>query len=258
MLQFHIKKILGVIQANINAIVNPDSQQSTAWQIASTRPQVIFFGSIAGGTGSGALLDLACAMRTITHSEWDHQAFLMLPGVFRTLWPKLNPHIEENGYAFLKQLDFIMAERDGIVSGKYGDLFTVHTEDDLTYQMVDPFDGITLIDETSQHHTIWYEHPRELAAVVGEMMYAMTVALPLALGQISLRHTPHNFSTPWRGGKRCWYRSMGIAALRTPRPRSTAVPGCLCQRARLGPASGRPKRRRRDDGSNQAGRGLRG
>ena len=75
-------------------------------------PQIIFFGLVAGGTGGG--IDIACAARLKKRTIGSSAPFFLLPGVFAG---KVGvDYVEENSFAFLKELDFFMSghvNRDG-------------------------------------------------------------------------------------------------------------------------------------------------
>jgi hypothetical protein len=132
---------------------------------------------------------------------------------------QLTHYVEENGYAFLKQLDFFMSERNEIVAGTYGDLFDVKTLDGVEYQLQYPFDEITLIDNTSQaKNPAVYKQPKELSKVVGEVIYAtIGESVPLDKKATETRVNQGNFELAWDGGKTCLYKGIGIGVLRYPR-----------------------------------------
>lgn len=226
LLLFHLRKILNLVQSKLDEIGDPVAMRESTWRPGGARPRVIFFGSIAGGTGAGTLLDLACAMRPLTGSQWDFQAFLMLPGVFKG--KQLVHYVEENGYAFLKQLDFFMSERNAIVTGAYGDLFDVKTQDGVEYQLAYPFDDIALIGNTSQGaQPSVYTQPKDLSKVVGEVIYATTgESVPLDKKAAEALVNQGNFQTAWNGGKTCLYRGLGIGVLRYPRTELMAYGEC--------------------------------
>jgi hypothetical protein len=216
LLLFHLQKILSLIEAKLNAIGDPVAMRDGKWRPGNAQPRVIFFGSIAGGTGAGTLLDLACAMRLRTGNDWDYQAFLMLPGVFRG--KQLVYYVEENAYGFLKQLDFFMSQSNEIVSGTYGDLFDVKTQDGIEYKLKYPFNRITLVGSVAQgQNPAVYNEPKDLSRVIGEVIYAMTGdTLPLGSVEDAVLVNQANFESVWNGGKTCLYRGIGIGVLRYP------------------------------------------
>ena len=229
LLHFYMDEILARVEAAMKDIHGVDVVQNLGWEYGGARPQVVFFSSIAGGTGSGTVLDLACAIRTKTGHDWDHNAFLVMPGVFSKSGTPGVLYVEENGYAFLKQLDFMLSHQQEIIDGRYGDLFHVETLDGSVYDMVDPFDSITLVGDTTQGTppTV-FKKPVHLAAAVGEIMYLLTCDMPADdkgngkdaanVGQ-NLRgrlNNQFNQEHPWDGGKKCWYAGMGVAVLHFP------------------------------------------
>lgn len=213
--QFYIRDVLQVLRKRSDEIRSWQANQDETWDVAATAPQVVFFGSVAGGTGSGTLLDLACAARQITGNGWDYCAYLMLPGVF--IDKPMTYYVEENSYAFLKELDFLMTEREAIVTGEHGDLFSVTTEDGVEYKIAYPFNKITLIDNVSQGsiENVFTE-PMDLAEAIGEVIYATTGG-PIGVEESSAMVNQPNFGHPWDGGRRAWYSGLGIAVLRYPR-----------------------------------------
>lgn len=212
-LQFYMKDILKIIKADIDSIQSWQANQDERWEVSETTPQVIFFGSIAGGTGGGTLLDLASAVRAMTAGKWEQVAYLMMPGVF--IGKPMTYYVEENSYAFLKELDFMMAERAAIVAGDHGDLYSVDQADGVGYQFAYPFDKIMLIDNVSQAD-VGYDEPSALAEAIGQAIYATTGG-PIGVKANSAGVNQPNMGHAWDGGKRCWYSTLGIAELRYPR-----------------------------------------
>lgn len=217
LLLFHLQKLLGLIAARLREIGNPDNMRNGEWRPGGAMPRVIFFGSMAGGTGAGTILDLACAMRSRTGNNWDYQAFLMLPGVFQG--KQLVYYVEENAYGFLKQLDFFMSQHDAIRDGAYGDMFDVKTTDGVEYKLIYPFNRITLVGhETQGDNPAIFGEPKDLSNAIAEVIFAMT-GDTLPLGQAVDRTVVNqdNFETIWSGGKSCLYSGIGIGVLRYPR-----------------------------------------
>ncbi len=220
LLQFFMKDVVELVVSKLGDIETYKVTKDTRWESAPAKPAIVFFGSIAGGTGAGTLLDLACALRTRTAGRWDHQAFLMLPGVFRNF--QLTHFVEENGYAFLKQLDFFMSERNAINEGTYGDLFKVRTDSGVAYTLAHPFDGITLIGNRTQEaseskKSLLFKDPRELSAAVGAVLFGTMGDMGLGTTATERLVNMSNFEMFWEGGKRALYRGVGIAALRFPK-----------------------------------------
>ncbi len=224
-LLFQMHRILDLVSQRVRDLYGADFFGGQAWQVAQVQPQVLMFGSIAGGTASGVLLDLACALRRVTRAQggitpvdWRHEGFLAMPEIFRGL--PCTQHIQQNGYAFLRQLDFMLSERQGIVSGRYGDLFDVTSWGGVNYQMVDPFDSVTLFGATAADGSgdCYCRTPGELADAMAEVMYAST-AEPRHARRV---FPPPNWGRPWQGGKQCWYSAAGVGVLRFPRAAYTS------------------------------------
>lgn len=74
--------------------------------------EVFVYGSVAGGTGSGAFLPLAYLLRDVIEGyNWIPRLIgnLMLPSLFLNDVPRtLHPDINANGYAALKELEHLM------------------------------------------------------------------------------------------------------------------------------------------------------
>lgn len=217
---FFLKDVVELVLARLGEIETYKVTKDARWEAAPAKSAIVFFGSIAGGTGAGTLLDLACALRERTAGRWDHQAFLMLPGVFRGF--QLTHFVEENGYAFLKQLDFFTSERDGITDGTYGDLFNVRTESGVAYTLAHPFDGITLVGNRTQgasesKKSYVFGDPKELSAAVGAVLFGTMGEMGLGTTATERLVNQSNFEMIWKGGKKALYRGIGIAALRFPK-----------------------------------------
>ena len=217
LLLFHLQKVIALIESRLAQIGDPKQMRNGKWRPGAAQPRVIFFGSMAGGTGAGTILDLACAMKSRTGNDWDYQAFLMLPGVFRG--KQLVFFVEENAYGFMKQLDFFMSQSNDIRAGAYDDLFDVRTPDGIEYQMAYPFNRITLVGHMSQGaNPAVYSDPKDLSKVIGEVIYAITGdTLPLGAAVDAVTVNQANFEAVWSGGKTCLYGGMGIGVLRYPK-----------------------------------------
>lgn len=79
--------------------------------------RVVIFGSVAGGTGSGGFLPMAYLLRDLVlDAGWGRPlitSFLTLPTAFLDkVRPQLHPDIMANGYAALKELEFLTRQLD--------------------------------------------------------------------------------------------------------------------------------------------------
>jgi hypothetical protein len=122
-----------------NSIVNavsriygePEQEQPVdAVEKEQSKRQVFIIGSVAGGTGSGFLIDVANLVRHAvhTHQKWqsiDVSAIIVLPDAFSTYTTMMNDptNLKPNSYAALRELDrFIRTHSDALpYMIRYGD-----------------------------------------------------------------------------------------------------------------------------------------
>ncbi len=209
-----MNKIRPAIAAELRKIDSIKHEDDSRWDTSGCPKQIVFLGSIAGGTGAGMLLDLACAIAAMPEAKgWDRYAYLVMPGVFR---PKPGTHyVEENGYAFLKELDFFLSSVEAIDRGDYGDRFDVDLGGSIKYRLSAPFENVMLVDNYSTAD-LSYETPEQLAEGVA---IAVFTTLGGAIGQRidAVLNNPENQGKAWDGGMLCNYSSFGVAELYYPR-----------------------------------------
>ena len=85
------------------------SKISENYDASKCRPRIYLFAGIGGGTGSGMFIDLSYMMRSIQNV--DLQGVIFMPDV-SCLKPNLREthkkNIQRNGFAALKELDYLM------------------------------------------------------------------------------------------------------------------------------------------------------
>lgn len=105
---------------------------------------IIFTTGIAGGTGSGASMDIAYLLRTILEVDYNRQAGRNYDIVSYLILPEINkrtrdlPWLTKNGYAYLKELDYfnLMKQNNEVFKQEYTDSYVYqgsHPPFDLTY-----------------------------------------------------------------------------------------------------------------------------
>ncbi|MDZ4178110.1 MAG: tubulin-like doman-containing protein [Coriobacteriia bacterium] len=212
-MHFHTSNVAEVFESSIQQINSVSTADDPRWSSTATR-QVVFLGSIAGGTGAGTLLDLACAVRNLPEaSDYALYAYLAMPGVFRTF--EGTHYVEENAYALLKELDFLLTSADSIDSGDYGDVFNVDLGGSLKYTMAHPFDQVMLVDNHNTGDLI-FDKPEQLAEAVAIAVFS-TLGGEIGKHVDSVLNNPDNQGHPWDGGMRCNYSSFGVAEIYYPR-----------------------------------------
>jgi hypothetical protein len=101
--QDEIQEGVGRAYRKVTSIGNQGNRIDTASKV-----RVVVVAGLAGGTGSGMLLDLAALLKDqLGHHETPSlEAFLVLPGGFSTVEQGKNyPKVAANGYAALKELN---------------------------------------------------------------------------------------------------------------------------------------------------------
>ena len=127
--------------------------------------RVVLFGSVAGGTGSGGFLPMAYLLRRMVEDQgWGRpsvSAVLSLPTTFlQHVKPQLHDDIKANGYAALKELEFLTRQL-GYDGG--ADRMKFHYDpgtrsESRTWIDHRPFDIVYLIDQPANMSINRYEH----------------------------------------------------------------------------------------------------
>lgn len=144
---------------HIDSLANKLSQIIKQIRVGATVPgkndqiNIMILTGIAGGTGSGCSLDIAYLLRAILYRDFqlaDHQysmnGYLILPDV--NALDSDNPYLGKNGYAYLKELDYLNSLREN------GELFeqtyngTYHYSGDA-----EPFVPYLFSSEDAEGHT---------------------------------------------------------------------------------------------------------
>ena len=123
---------------------------------------VYILASLAGGTGSGMLLDVAFNIRKLCDATTNITGILVLPRVFNR-----DPGIRQkpNAYAALKEIEFFMKIRQG-------QSFTINYGGDSSVQVTKPpFDLAFLVDSINEQGSSI--NREDLFSVVGEGVYLL-------------------------------------------------------------------------------------
>jgi len=128
--------------------------------------RIVIYGSVAGGTGSGAFLPVAYLLRQMVNDAgWGRPSIttvLSLPTTFiNKVKPELQDDIKANGYAALKELEYLTRQLGGYINGK--DRIQFHYDPGTTNEsrkfIADrPFDIAYLIDQPADMSIEKFEH----------------------------------------------------------------------------------------------------
>ncbi len=154
------------LRRKVNQMLQDCSARENPWRDNEDRVvRVLVYCSIAGGTGSGGFLPMAYLLRRMVADDgWGRPsvtAFLSLPTTFlQKVKPQLHDDIKANGYAALKELEFITRQL-GYPGGM--DRLRFHYDpgalDDSRQFIADrPFDLAYLIDQPADMSIDRYEH----------------------------------------------------------------------------------------------------
>lgn len=172
---------------------------------------VYIISSLAGGTGSGAFLDVAYMCREILGRNDRILGIFMLPSMF-TAFPATD-YVEGNSYAALKELDFLMERANSHLPApdvvNYGSGFRVDWARNL------PFDQVYLVDNCNERG-VQFQNPSRISGIVGSALFANAIAvaeqsddvLDNIAGSLSREDT-------WEG-KRPYYAGLGASAIEVP------------------------------------------
>ena len=154
------------IRRKIGQMLKDCSARENPWRDNQDRVvRVLMYCSIAGGTGAGGFLPVAYLLRRMVEDDgWGRPsvtAFLSLPTTFlQKVKPQLHDDIKANGYASLKELEFLTRQL-GYAGGM--DEIRFHYDpgalDDTRHVIQDrPFDLTYLIDQPADMSIDRYEH----------------------------------------------------------------------------------------------------
>ncbi len=110
---YQLERDRGEIIKRVNEAIYLAKDHENPFRRFSPRKfNVFIFGSVAGGTGSGAFLALAYLLQELVENAgWIPQLYatLLMPSLFhRAVKGALQPDIDANGYAALKELEHLM------------------------------------------------------------------------------------------------------------------------------------------------------
>ncbi|GIW22353.1 MAG: hypothetical protein KatS3mg068_1360 [Candidatus Sericytochromatia bacterium] len=120
--------------------------------------EVIVISSIAGGTGSGMLIDLGFLLQKL---EFRRTAILFLPDVFKDKVGTMKSTIYANAYATLKEIDYYMYNRD--ITSKNTNNIKLEW-DSSRYFYAPVYDNVYLIGAENKIHRLKYEDVFQMVA----------------------------------------------------------------------------------------------
>jgi hypothetical protein len=168
---------------------------------------VYILSSLAGGTGSGMLLDIAFNMRKLCDATTNITGTLVLPRVFSR-----DPGIRQkpNAYAALKEVEFFMKIRQG-------QSFTIDYGGDSSVQVTKPpFDLAFLIDSINEQGSSISRD--DLFSVIGEGIYLLIASQVGSKSSNSLDNIKGKLSGVGTiRARSAAYCSFGVASLATDR-----------------------------------------
>jgi hypothetical protein len=165
-LYYNLEEDRARIRQTIDGILQQSTRREDPWRDNDDRVVRIFlFGSVAGGTGSGGFLPMAYLLRQMVEDAgWGRPnvtGVLTLPTAFlEKVKPQLHGDICANGYAALKELEYLTRQLD--YAGGTGEL-EFHFDPgarERDRQVVDqrPFNLVYLVDRPDQISIDKYEH----------------------------------------------------------------------------------------------------
>src|SRR5215210_148336 len=164
---------------------------------------VYILSSLAGGTGSGMLLDVAFNIRRLCDATTNITGVLVLPRVFNR-----DPPIRQkpNAYAALKEIEFFMKIRQG-------QSFTINYGGDGSVQVTKPpFDLAFLVDSINEHGSSISRE--DLFSVVGEGIYLLIASQVGSKSSNSLDNIKGKLSGIGKiRARSAAYCSFGVASL---------------------------------------------
>jgi hypothetical protein len=178
---------------------------------------VYIISSLAGGAGSGMLLDVAFNVRNLCDATTDITGILVMPRVFN--YGPRTRH-EPNAYAALKEVEFFMKIRET-------HSLTIDYGVDSIQVTEPPFDFTFLVDNLNEQKI--HLNRDDMFSVVGEGIYLLIAS------RIGINH--HNFLINIKGkldasgkirDRSTAYHSFGVASLATDlRKAETAEEACI-------------------------------
>jgi hypothetical protein len=166
-LYYNLENDRARIRQKLRNLLQTCTSRENPWRDNEDRViRVILYGSVAGGTGSGAFLPVAYLMRQmIRDAGWGRPsltAIMSLPTTFiNKVKPELQDDIKANGYAALKEIEHLTRQLGGYPQGseRIRFHFDPGTTDEAS-KFIDqrPFDISYLIDQPADMSIEKYEH----------------------------------------------------------------------------------------------------
>ena len=217
------------VRALLQQVLNRALSIGDANRERSNTARFFLFGSIAGGTGSGAALPLAYLCRSLARDSGvpnpEVYATLFLPSVFRHLvGAKLVNKVNANGYAALREIEAFMELRFGDREGLPGRMELVYdpcatSRKEVTqhdYVEIAPFDWVYLVDRP-EARTI-----DQIYRAAGEAAYLQLFSPILAMQEAAADNWEQIQGSPLHGFFAQQYGSVGASVVTFPRKRLEA------------------------------------
>jgi len=166
--------------------------------------------SLAGGTGSGAFLDIGYMCKEIMGKNDRVIGIFLLPSVFSSF--PVTDYIEGNTYAALKELDYLMDRADKRTETDVVDYGGGKTIDWAAYQ---PFDQVYLIDNQNEKDVLFNDLD-QILRFIGRALYVNTNVVAEENEDIMDNIAGAQATEePW-DDKYPYYAGMGAAAIELP------------------------------------------
>jgi hypothetical protein len=166
-LYYNLENDRARIRQKLRNILSASTSRENPWRDNEDKVvRIVIYGSVAGGTGSGAFLPMAYLLRQMVQDAgWGRPsltAVLSLPTTFiNKVRPELQDDIKANGYAALKELEHLTRQLGGYTNGSDRILFHYDpgtTNESRTYIQDRPFDIAYLIDQPADMSIEKFEH----------------------------------------------------------------------------------------------------
>jgi hypothetical protein len=165
-LYYNLEEDRAAIRRKLNQLLQECTRRENPWRDNDDRVvRVMVYGSVAGGTGSGGFLPMGYLLRQmVLDAGWGRPSLtgvLTLPTAFlQYVKPQLHADILANGYAALKELEFLTRQLDYRGGLEEIEFHFDPGATDRSRQVVNerPFNLVYLIDRPDQVSIDKYEH----------------------------------------------------------------------------------------------------
>jgi len=218
-LYYNLEEDRAQIRQKFERILDQCTRRENPWRDEKVKVvQIMLYASVAGGTGSGGFLPMAYLLRDIVDGKgWGRPEIvcvLTLPTTFLDkVKPELHADIKANGYAALKELEYLTREL-GYQGGANEIEFHYDpgsSDRDRQFVRRHPFDIVYLIDRPSEISIDRYEH------AVADASFLQVYSPLLGMQKGELDNYDKHGQTLALGNFSKNYGAFGVALLRLPR-----------------------------------------